>query len=161
LLIGLLGCDGVSDVFFVRETGFSVGCETTVWLSDGFAKDLEPDGCGYMVTAFSAAEDTKLSLDVPAFADLLTEGKADATYKLPDDAVRLTAEAGCGMKRGWCDQSGTPGTSWSYEPAGGTVTVTGTGLDAKVSLTDVFLAGDAGTVYPGDVEWTVTLYPTP
>lgn len=164
MLLLLLACGASSDVFRITDSGFAT---SDCWLESGlpaaFETGLVLDGCGYQITGFNEAETLKLSFDVPVFADLLTSGSADTTYTLPDDAVRFSVVAGCRMKRGWCDQRGTASEVYTYTPIGGSVTVTGTGLDAHVAMTGVSLA-EAEYGYSaamGDVAWDVTLYPTP
>lgn len=163
MLLFLLGCDGreVGVSFGGFETGFSTDCAMTE-LTDTLASTLSPDGCGYMVTAFDAGEQAKLSLDAPAFADLVTEGTVDTTYTLPDDTLRFDIEVGCHMKRGWCGEAGSPNTVYTYSPTAGTLQVTGAGLDVRVVLTGLEVAEEEGEpVALSDRDWEVTLYPTP
>jgi hypothetical protein len=116
----LFGCGFVVGVESDFAEG-SDGCAGAGALSADFASALEPSGCQYRITAVGT--DLRLLLDVPAFADALTDGAAAATYTLPDDTVRFTVEQGCDLEVGWCGVEGTPSIFTTYTPTAGTVTV--------------------------------------
>lgn len=162
MLVYLLACAGSAvDVGFVGESGTTTSCIEEA-LTPARAALLTPDGCGYMVNAFTDDEQIRFVLDTPAFASLLTDGTADATWKLPDDAVRLEVETGCRMRRGWCGESGSASAVYTYTPTAGTVQVTGTGLDANVVITGLSLVSEYDdSVTLEDIDWSVTLYGAP
>ncbi|MDP2307219.1 MAG: hypothetical protein Q8P18_14430 [Pseudomonadota bacterium] len=93
-------------------------------LGSGFASTLEPMGCQYRITA--VGDSLRLLLDVPAFADALTEGSGAATYTLPDDTVRMSVEVGCNLDAGWCGAEGEASIVQTYTPTAGTITVSTT-----------------------------------
>jgi hypothetical protein len=140
-------------------------------LSSDFTGTLTPGGCEYIVVAPNDDDTTRLVLDVPAFADALTDGSAEATYTLPDDAVRLTVEAGCNLDAAFCtdDIDGSATITSTYTPTAGTITVTATRVDGDsgnatvtvdLTFTGVELADESGdTVTIDTLTWTgLTLY---
>ena len=129
----LVGCNNQP---FMVESDVAEGDEGCGNLVDAdgamgpdFAEALEPSGCQYRITA--VGEDLRLLLDVPLFADVLTEGSGSATYTLPDEAVRLTVEVGCDLDAGWCGEVGTATIFHTSEPTAGTVTVSTTRDDTR------------------------------
>lgn len=133
-------------------------------VDDDWAEDLDAVGCGWRLRAVDPHRWLLLTFDVPAFVAALDGEAASVSYVLPDDAVRLTLDAGCRLEDELCGgaDQGTPTVMYTWEPTEGVADVSLTeDATATVVFTGVTLENAEGSTTTLDGTFTVTLEATP
>ncbi len=158
----LPGCVSGGDLV-VFEDGDVASCDAAdPAFVAGWASALTIDGCRWYLQGVDDDATVLLSFDVPEFAGALAGEAASVTYTLPDDAVRLQVELGCGFDTCGDDDGLSPTVSDTYTPTSGTVDVSvtpdGDAADATVVFTGVGLAGEVGEPDTLDATYQVRLH---
>jgi len=160
LALVLLACSSGVSIGSIGDTAGMFCDSMEESLDADFAAALTPSGCRYLLTALDDQGTTRLTFDVPAFADVAGGEAVSMTYTLPDATVRLDVDQGCALAAA-CGEGATSADliSQTWEATSGTITVSSTpnegGALTTVTFADVVFANpDGGTVAMDPLTWT-------